>query len=280
MGDEWICQSGAVLECVANISEGRNREVLQQLVAVCADDLLDVHVDPDHNRSVFTLLDVDAPRRLARQAVELLHLDAHQGVHPRLGVVDVVPFVPLVGSTMFEATQARDEFAEWAVTTLGVPCFLYGTEKSLPDIRRQAWSSLIPDRGGPGAHSTAGAMCVGARGLLVAYNVWMSGDTTAEIAHALARQVRGDGIRTLALHVGDRWQISMNLIDPLRIGPDIAFNRIAQLVRFMQADIDHCELVGLLSEAALKKISSKRWDELGLGVETTIEYRRSHGYHF
>ena len=79
-----------MLECVVNISEGRNREVLRGLAAVCADELLDVHVDPDHNRSVFTLLGIDAPRRLARQGVELLQLDEHQGVHPRLGVVDVV----------------------------------------------------------------------------------------------------------------------------------------------------------------------------------------------
>jgi len=275
-----MCHSTDVLECVVNISEGRNLGILSTLAEACGEDLLDVHIDGDHNRSVFTLLGISAPRRLSQCAVELLHLENHQGVHPRLGVVDVVPFVPLVDSTMFEATQARDEFAEWAVTTLGVPCFLYGTEKSLPDIRRQAWSSLMPDRGGPDGHSTAGAMCVGARGLLVAYNVWMSGDTSAEAAHALARQVRGDGIRTLALNVGDRWQISMNLIDPLRIGPDIAFDRIAQLVPFMQANIDHCELVGLLSEATLKKISCERWDELGLGIETTIEYRRSHGYHF
>ena len=107
-----------MLECVVNISEGRNSEVLQQLVAVCADDLLDVHVDPDHNRSVFTLLDVDAPRRLARQAVELLHLDANQGVHPRLGVVDVVPFVPLEGSTIDDAIVARDAFANWVSSEL------------------------------------------------------------------------------------------------------------------------------------------------------------------
>lgn len=157
-----MCHSTDVLECVVNISEGRNLGLLSTLAEACGDDLLDVHIDGDHNRSVFTLLGISAPRRLSQCAVELLHLKNHQGVHPRLGVVDVVPFVPLVGSTMFEATQARDDFAEWAVTTLGVPCFLYGTEKSLPDIRRQAWSSLIPDRGGPGAHSTAGAMCVGA----------------------------------------------------------------------------------------------------------------------
>ena len=117
-----------MLECVINISEGRNRDVLRELAAVCADELLDVHVDPDHNRSVFTLLGIDAPRRLARQGVELLQLDEHQGVHPRLGVVDVVPFIPLNDSTMDEAIVARNAFAKWASSELSVPCFLYGTE--------------------------------------------------------------------------------------------------------------------------------------------------------
>jgi glutamate formiminotransferase / 5-formyltetrahydrofolate cyclo-ligase len=253
VGDEWICQSGAVLECVANISEGRNREVLQQLVAVCADDLLDVHVDPDHNRSVFTLLDVDAPRRLARQAVELLHLDAHQGVHPRLGVVDVVPFVPLKGSTIDDAIVARDAFANWVSSELLVPCFLYGTERALPDIRRDAWTLLQPQCGPSIPHLTAGAMCVGAR---------------------------GDGIRTLALQVGDQWQVSMNLIEPERIGPDIATDRVLNIARRHNVVLDHCELVGLIAHSALERISENRWDELDLSSEQTIEFRRQHGYTF
>ena len=125
-----------MLECVVNISEGRNRDVLRQLAQACADELLDMHIDPDHNRSVFTLLGIDAPRRLARQAVELLQLETHQGVHPRLGVVDVVPFVPLDGSTMDDAIAERDAFAQWVSSELSVPCFLYGSERSLPDVRR------------------------------------------------------------------------------------------------------------------------------------------------
>ena len=280
MGDEWICQSGAVLECVANISEGRNREVLQQLVAVCADDLLDVHVDPDHNRSVFTLLDVDAPRRLARQAVELLHLDAHQGVHPRLGVVDVVPFVPLEGSTIDDAIVARDAFANWVSSELLVPCFLYGTERALPDIRRDAWTLLQPQCGPSIPHLTAGAMCVGARDYLVAYNVWLDASASESSAREIARAVRGDGIRTLALQVGDQWQVSMNLIEPERIGPDIATDRVLNIARRHNVAIDHCELVGLIAHSALERISENRWNELDLSSEQTIEFRRQHGYTF
>ena len=269
-----------MLECVVNISEGRNHEVLQQLVAVCADDLLDVHVDPDHNRSVFTLLDVDAPRRLARQAVELLHLDAHQGVHPRLGVVDVVPFVPLEGSTMDDAIVARDAFANWVSSELLVPCFLYGAERTLPDIRRDAWTLLRPQCGPSTPHLTAGAMCVGARNYLVAYNVWLDASASESSAREIARAVRGDGIRTLALQVGDQWQVSMNLIEPERIGPDIATDRANHIARQHNVAIDHCELVGLIAHSALKKISEKRWNELDLSSEHTIEFRRQHGYTF
>lgn len=269
-----------MLECVVNISEGRNREVLQQLVAVCADDLLDVHVDPDHNRSVFTLLDVDAPRRLTRQAINLLQLDIHQGVHPRLGVVDVVPFVPLEGSTMADAIVARDAFANWVSSELLVPCFLYGTDRTLPDIRRDAWTLLRPQCGPSSPHLTAGAICVGARNYLVAYNVWLNANASEGSAREIARAVRGDGIRTLALQVGDQWQVSMNLIEPERIGPDIATDRVNHIADQHNVAIDHCELVGLIAHSALKKISEDRWNELDLSSEHTIEFRRQHGYTF
>lgn len=269
-----------MLECVVNISEGRNRDVLQQLVAACADDLLDVHVDPDHNRSVFTLLGSDAPRRLTRQAVELLQLETHQGVHPRLGVVDVVPFVPLDGSTMDDAIVARDAFANWVSSELLVPCFLYGSERSLPDVRRDAWTLLQPQCGPSIPHLTAGAICVGARNYLVAYNVWLNANASESSAREIARAVRGDGIRTLALQVGDQWQVSMNLIEPERIGPDIATDRVIDMARQHHVAVDHCELVGLIADSALKKISPDRWNELDLSAEQTIEFRRQHGYTF
>jgi glutamate formiminotransferase len=207
-----MCQSGVVLECVINISEGRDIDVLRQLAAVCANDLLDVHFDPEHNRSVFTLTGVAAPRRLTKLAVQLLQLDTHQGVHPRLGVVDVVPFIPLDESTMHDAILARDEFAHWASSELSVPCFVYGTERTLPDIRRQAWSNLQPQYGPSAPHSTAGAICVGARDLLVAYNAWLNTKTSEKDARSIAQSVRGDGIRTLALRVRNHWQISQQAL--------------------------------------------------------------------
>ena len=275
-----MCQSGAVLECVINISEGRNIDALRQLAAVCDDDLLDVHFDPEHNRSVFTLTGVVAPQRLTKLAVQLLQLDMHQGVHPRLGVVDVVPFIPLDESTMHDAIVARDEFAHWASSELSVPCFVYGAERTLPDIRRQAWTNLQPQCGPDVPHSTAGAVCVGARNQLVAYNVWLDIKTSEKDARSIAQSVRGDGIRTLALQVGNHWQISMNLIDPNRVGPDVAADRVIREARQHNVEISRCELVGLISQHALNKISEQRWVELDLSTERTIEFRRNHGYTF
>jgi glutamate formiminotransferase len=275
-----MCQSGAVLECVINISEGRNIDAIRQLAAVCDDDLLDVHFDPEHNRSVFTLTGVVAPQRLTKLAVQLLQLDMHQGVHPRLGVVDVVPFIALDESTMHDAILARDEFAHWASSELSVPCFVYGAERTLPDIRRQAWTNLQPQCGPDVPHSTAGAVCVGARNQLVAYNVWLDIKTSEKDARSIAQSVRGDGIRTLALQVGNHWQISMNLIDPNRVGPDVATDRVHHFAQQHNTEIDHCELVGLISQYALKKISQQRWVELDLSTERTIEFRRNHGYTF
>jgi len=269
-----------VLECVINISEGRNIDVLRQLVAICADDLLDVHFDTEHNRSVFTLTGENAPQRLTKLAVQLLHLDAHQGVHPRLGAVDVVPFVPLDGSTMGDAIAARDAFAQWASSELSVPCFVYGIERSLPDLRRDAWANLQPQYGPPVPHPTAGAICVGARKLLVAYNVWLKTNTSEKDARFIAQSVRSDGIRTLALRVGNHWQISMNLIDPERIGPDLATDRVLHFAEQHNVEIDQCELVGLMSQNALNKISQERWNELDLSPERTIEFRRRHGFTF
>ena len=108
---------------------------------------------------------------MTREAVRRLDLRDHAGVHPRLGVVDVVPFVPLAGSALADAVTARDAFAAWVVAELGVPCFLYGPERTLPEIRRRAWVELAPDVGPDEAHPSGGAICVGARRPLVAYNV-------------------------------------------------------------------------------------------------------------
>jgi glutamate formiminotransferase len=256
-----------VLECVINVSEGRDRAVLDQLSAACGPDLLDRHADPDHHRSVFTLVGVDAPRALARVAVARLDTGRHEGVHPRLGVVDVVPFVPLAGSAMADAVVARDAFAGWFADELGVPCFRYGPERTLPEIRRRAFRDLAPDVGPDRPHPTAGACCVGARDVLVAYNVWLATPDLAR-ARAIAAEVRSHGIRALGLACGDRVQVSMNLVDPLVTGPAAAYDAVAA-----RAPIAGAELVGLVPAAVLEAIPPSRWDELDLDPDRTIEAR-------
>ncbi len=256
-----------MLECVVNVSEGRDTEVLARLDAVCGADLLDRHSDPFHHRSVFTLVGEDAPRRLATLAVEVLDLGTHDGVHPRIGVVDVVPFVPLAGATMADAVGARNAFARWAATELGVPCFLYGPERSLPDVRRGAFTTLAPDTGPPAAHPTAGAMAVGARGVLVAYNVWLASGDLAE-ARRVAAAIRSPALRALGLPVGDRVQVSMNLIDPLHLGPADAYDLVVA-----RAPVAGAELVGLVPAEVLHRVPRPRWAALDLGEDRTIEAR-------
>ena len=271
-----------MLECVVNLSEGRDRDLLVSLSRAAERELLDVHDDAVHNRSVFTLVGTDAPRRLARAAVASLSLDRHDGVHPRLGVVDVVPFVPLDGSTMVDAATARDEFARWIADELEVPAFLYGPfidggERTLPELRRRAFRDLVPDHGPSSPHPTAGAVCVGARDFLVAYNVWLDPDTSIDTVRAIARAVRGDGIRSLALvehgpH-GHLVQVSMNLVDCHRVGPAEAFDRVCEKANEIGAIVHHTELVGLVPEGVLARIPRDRWEELDVAADRTIEAR-------
>jgi glutamate formiminotransferase / 5-formyltetrahydrofolate cyclo-ligase len=257
----------ALLECVVNVSEGRDEGVLGELAAACGAALLDRHTDPAHHRSVFTLVGEDAPRDLARAAVERLDLRRHSGVHPRLGVVDVVPFVPLAGTPMDVAEAARDGFALWAADALGLPCYLYGTGRSLPEVRRRAFVDLAPDVGLPAPHPTAGACCVGARGPLVAYNVWLAEPDVAR-ARQVAAAVRSPAIRALGLAVGPRVQVSLNLVDPSIVGPAEAYDMVAALVPVAGA-----ELVGLLPADVLERVPAQRWAALDLGPDRTIEAR-------
>lgn len=258
-----------MLECVVNISEGRDRRVLEILIAAAGHDLLDVHTDRFHHRSVFTLVGTDAARSLTRAAIEHLDLARHSGVHPRLGVVDVVPFVPLGDSSAAEALDARQAFADWAAREFSVPCFLYGPERSLPEVRRRAWRDLVPDVGPSHPHPRAGAICVGARAELVAYNVYLDAADIAE-ARRVAATIRGPYLRTLGLEVGGAVQVSMNLIEPRSLGPAEAYDLVAQRVA-----VHHAELVGLLADPVLRSVPQQRWAQLDLGVERTIEWRFS-----
>lgn len=262
-----------MLECVVNISEGRDELVLRELALAVGHDLLDIHSDPDHNRSVFTMVGEDAPRRLAEAAVSMMTIANHDGVHPRIGMIDVVPFVPLKNSTMTDAIQARNDFAHWASKELSIPCFFYGPERTLPSIRKDAWARLMPDTGETGPHDTAGAMCVGAREFLVAYNVWLDGVDLQETKR-IASQVRTAEIRTLGLQVGRLTQVSMNLVAPEIAGPQEAVASVLQ-----HTAIHHTELVGLVPEYVLRRIPKDEWEALDLSEDRTIEWRLEHRRH-
>jgi glutamate formiminotransferase len=261
-----------VLECVVNISEGRDRELITAIAAAAGADLLDVHSDPHHHRSVLTLVGEEAPRAVAAAAVARLDLRHHDGVHPRLGVVDVVPFVALGGATRDDARAARDGFAAWFADAHGVPCFTYGDERALPEVRRGAFRDLAPTVGPSRPHPTAGATAVGDRPVLVAYNVWLA-DADAGVARSIAGAVRRPGLRTLGLQVGERAQVSMNLIEPERIGPAAAFDLVAAEASAVGARVDGAELVGLLPSAVLDAVDAGRWAALDLGEDRTIEAR-------
>lgn len=257
---------------MVNVSEGRDRTVLDALGAAAGSFLLDTHTDEHHNRAVLTLAGdeglEDAVRHVTALALTLVDLRRHAGAHPRLGVVDVVPFVPLGGAPMADALGARDRFGAWAGSELGVPCFFYGPERTLPDVRKQAFAPLVPDTGPPAPHPTAGAMCVGARPVLVAYNVWLAPRVGLDQARRVAAQLRASAVRALGLDVGGRAQVSMNLLDPIEVGPAAAYDAVAAL-----ASVERGELVGLLPLDVLAAVPESRWGELDLGPARTIESR-------
>jgi len=256
-----------VLEGVVNISEGRRATVVAAVAAAAGGDLLDVHTDADHNRSVLTLVGEDAPRAVATTAARLVDLSAHEGVHPRFGAFDVVPFVALTGTTPADALAARDRFIAWVAATLGVPAFAYGPERTLPDVRRHAFRGLSPTAGPDRPHPTAGATAVGARPLLVAWNVWLAEPDVA-LARRIAAAVRGPHLRALGLPVAGGAQVSMNLVDPDVIGPAEAWDRVAA-----HAPVRRAELVGLVPAAVLARTDQSRWEQLDLAEDRTIEHR-------
>jgi glutamate formiminotransferase len=262
-----------LLECVVNVSEGRRHDVLAQLAGAAGQCLLDLHHDPDHHRSVLTMagpgpLLESAVRDVGQAAVALLDLSGHSGAHPRLGVLDVVPFVDLASprAVTADALAARDRFAAWAGDALTLPCFRYGPERSLPEVRRRAFVDLAPDAGPSSPHPTAGASAVGARPVLVAYNLWVASDLPT--AQRLAAAQRSPNVRALGLRVGAHVQVSCNLLDPYATGPVEVYDAVAASV-----GVSHAELVGLIPQAVLHAAPPERWRELDLAEAKTIESR-------
>lgn len=256
---------------MVNVSEGRDASVLRALGIAAGSHLLDIHADHHHHRSVLTLAGpqvAEAVRRVVSEAVARIDLRSHRGSHPRLGAADVVPFTPLEGSLLDDAVAARDHFANWAAESLGIPCFVFGPERSLPDVRRGAFTALAPATGPDRPHPRAGAVSVGARGPLLAYNLWLAPGTDVQVARQVAVAIRGPGIRALGLDLDGAAQVSCNLIDPLAVGPDAAFDAVARHVTIARA-----ELVGLLPARVLEAIPASRRRTLDLSPSRTIEAR-------
>jgi len=280
-----------VLECVPNVSEGRRREAVEALAAACGGPLLDVHVDPDHNRSVFTLVaqaaeEVEAAAvRLAEAVARTVDRSWHDGVHPRLGALDVVPFVALSGTPEARASAVRTAqyFAGWLGDALDVPTFLYDEadpqERPLPRLRRDAFVRRMPDYGPGEPHPKLGATAVGARPTLVAINCDLDRDDV-DLARRIADDVRErggglPGVRALGFQLSSprRAQVSLNVTDLEATGVEDACAEVARAARAEGADVTRFELVGLIPRCALGKCSAAFRQRSGLGEEQTIEGR-------
>jgi glutamate formiminotransferase len=270
-----------LFECVANVSEGRRTDVLDELALAAGEALRDRHSDAVHNRSVFTLIHHRTELRRSVQSfvvatMKRLDLRHHEGVHPRFGVLDVVPFVALDPRKAEEAISMRNEIAAWVADTFDVPVFLYGrlrdgSKRSLPEVRRHAFHSLDPDLGPITPNPERGSSAIGARPLLVAWNLWVRGVSLGE-ANVIAKTLRRNEVRVLAFEMPDDFvQISFNLIDPLRVPPSVVYDEATDLLSV--GSIDHAELVGLIPDALLSLEDPKRWSQLGLSKDATIESR-------
>jgi glutamate formiminotransferase len=282
-----VTDRARLVECVPNVSEGRRREVVEELVAAFAGAdpgvlVLDRSSDADHHRTVVTLAGpgpalVEAAVAGARTCARLIDLNQHRGVHPRMGALDVLPFVPLGGATRLAGAGDPDldcaALAERAgrriAADAGVPVYLYGAAARRPDrvalpaVRGRGFEALRdapdqdPDFGGPGPHPTAGATAVGAREVLVAYNVDLAG-ADLDLARRIAAAVRErDGglpaVRAMGVALDERGlaQVSMNLLDYRVTPPAVAFAAVAELAGRAGARVEASEIVGLVPAAAL-----------------------------
>lgn len=259
------------LIAVPNVSEGRDESRIHALVRAVAEHggrVLDVHSDVDHNRSVFTVTGSDgrvetALRRLAAVAAELIDLEAHTGAHPRLGCLDVCPYVPLEDA-MEAAVAAARRTAE-AIGADGLPVYLYGAAaaraetRELPALRRgglpgliaRAERGLVPDFGPDVITSRTGVVCVGARKALIAFNAWLRCDLRqARAIAASVRETNGGlpGVRAIGVPVQapGTSQVSMNLTQPELTGIDAAFEAVMDQARRANVGVTSTEIVGLV----------------------------------
>jgi glutamate formiminotransferase len=289
----------SLLESVPNFSEGTSRETLEALAAAIRSHggvwLLDRTADPDHQRSVYTLAGypgrvMTAMERAVEVAIERIDMRSHQGSHPRVGAVDVIPFVPLGDTTMAQCVEGARTFAAHLADRFELPVFLYGEaalrsdRRLLAGIRRPGYEGLAdalsrpshaPDFGPARPHPTAGATIVGARPFLIAWNIQLS-TTDVRVARRLATRVRErDGglpaVQALGIDLASQGcvQLSMNLLDHARTPLWRVWETVDGLARAEGVSMLDSELIGLAPAAALLDVA----DHIGVASGRPIEER-------
>ena len=271
-----------IVECVPNFSEGRRKEVVDAIAdagrSVAGANVLDVEMDANHNRSVVTLVgDPEAVKeaafRMAAKAVELIDMNVHRGEHPRIGAMDVCPFIPIKGVTMDDCVRLARDLGKRIADELGIPVYLYEAastrpdRKALPHLRKGEYEGLkveietnpdrAPDLGPRKLHPTAGASVVGARPPLIAYNVNL-GTTDVKVAKQIAKLVREkDGglpaVRALGFDLKDRGlvQVSMNLVNYKATSIERAFDAVSAHAAKLGVPVVASEIVGLVPQDSL-----------------------------
>ncbi len=290
----------SLVECVPNFSEGRKPEIVEMIASaidsVAEAFVLDRHMDPDHNRSVITFVGkpqaiVEAALRAVAKATELIDLRMHAGEHPRIGATDVLPFVPVRDITMDECVALAHEAGQRIWGELGIPVYFYeraalrSDRVRLENVRGKGFEQLraeietnpdrAPDIGEPKLHETAGAIAVGARPFLIAFNVNLKTHEIS-IARRIARAVRErDGglpfVKALGFELRARGlvQVSMNLTDYEQTTIARAFDAVSDAANSMGVEIAGAEIVGLAPRAALDR-NAAYFDKLEKVRETIV----------
>ncbi|HYY54029.1 MAG TPA: glutamate formimidoyltransferase [Candidatus Dormibacteraeota bacterium] len=276
----------AIVECVPNISEGRRPEVVREVARAVESThgarLLDYSSDADHNRSVFTF--AGSPEAVSRAALALVdvalsHIDmrTHAGAHPRIGAVDVIPFVPITGVSMDECVALAREVAATVAREHDVPVYLYAKAATrpervrLPDIRKPQYEGLAaliegdwrPDFGPAKVHPKSGAIVVGARPPLIAFNMNLrSGDLA--LAKRISKEIRESSggmpaVQAMGVQLGDgRAQVSMNLLDFTVTPLSVLWDAVESRAKAAGVEVDEGELIGLMPlDAGLEVAASK-----------------------
>jgi len=304
IGNRQSAIGNALVECVPNFSEGRKIETVERLAKVIAtvDNacVLDTHIDADHNRSVITFVAapktvVEAAVRAVALATELIDMRYHSGQHPRLGATDVLPFVPVRGVTMEECVLLAHEAGERIASELSIPVFFYERAArhpdrvNLEDVRRGALELLreqialdpkrAPDVGPLRVHETAGALAVGARPFLIAFNVNLL-TRDLSVAQQIARVIRArhgglHSLKALGFELSTRGlvQVSMNLVNYEVTGMQQAYTAVRTEAERLGVGIAGTEIVGLVPERALDQTAEYFLKLESFSADKILEHR-------